>query len=518
MNRRIVMGVSCVMFLAFHGWCQTPDTADAMSEAYRSFWNEEVQQRIDEDIERYRKADAVVAVSGAVVGTDIRVEQLTHHFVFGANIFNFNQLGTSERNRRYKELFGNLFNSATIPLYWRHFEMQAGRPRFKEEYWDTEAYWNAVENPKAQPHWRRPAPDPIVEFCEEAGVRIHGHTMIWGARRWQYPEWIIDFAPDGEREIIQNWGGGRKTPTGLGYRPRKEEMTEVYGKLTPQEVEAQIPEFTREMKRLFEKRISELSAYYGTRIDSWDIVNESADDFAAGNMIQGNGICKSLYGLMPGDYTYEAFRFAQTLLPEKALLNINDYKNDQLYVDQVNDLQGRGCKIDVLGSQVHLFNPQQAVDIAAGKPIATPENIWKRMETLSKAGLPIHLSEFTITAPNDDEQGRQIQAAIARNLYRIWFSTEKMMGITWWNIVDDCGAPGEPTTSGLFTRNMEPKPSYYALDHLINHEWKTNLQLRADGKSQIHFRGFKGKYRITWKDSEGAYHEKIVNLTQDGRY
>ena len=62
-----------------------------------------------------------------------------------------------------------------------------------------------------------------------------------------------------------------------------------------------------------------------------------------------------------------------------------------------------------------------------------------------------------------------------RNLYRLWFSIKPMMGITWWNVVDDCGAPGEPSVSGLFTRNMEPKPSFYALDKLINHEWKTRL-------------------------------------------
>src|SRR3546814_4163303 len=104
---------------------------------------------------------------------------------------------------------------------------------------------------------------------------------------------------------------------------------------------------------------------------------------------------------------YESFRLAQTLLPDSALLNINDYKNDQSYVDQVEDLLQRGCEIDVMGSQMHLFNPQQCLDIAAGKPIESPEKVWEKMATLSEAGLPIHLSEITITAPGDDEQGRQ---------------------------------------------------------------------------------------------------------------
>src|SRR5690606_29436961 len=133
---------------------------------------------------------------------------------------------------------------------------------------------------------------------------------------------------------------------------------------------------------------------------------------------------------------------------------------------------------------------------------------------LSAANLPIHLSEITITAPGDDSRGRDIQAVVARNLYRLWFSTEKMMGITWWNIVDDCGAPGEPTTSGLFTRNMEPKPSYFVLNDLINNEWKTVLDANVSN-GKIAFRGFKGKYRLTWKDKDGNYREQIVEMKND---
>ena len=148
-------------------------------------------------------------------------------------------------------------------------------------------------------------------------------------------------------------------------------------------------------------------------------------------------------------------------------------------------------KIDILGSQMHLFNPKQCLDIAEGQDIESPTKVIERMKVLSAANLPIHLSEITITAPNDDELGRKIQAVVARNLYRLWFSTEKMMGITWWNVVDDCGAPGEPTTSGLFTRNMEPKPAYFALNDLIHGEWKTTLNAAVQ-QDKIKFRGFKG--------------------------
>lgn len=78
------------------------------------------------------------------------------------------------------------------------------------------------------------------------------------------------------------------------------------------------------------------------------------------------------------------------------------------------------------------------------------------------------------------------------------------MGITWWNLVDGCGAPGEPAISGIFTRNMEPKPAFYALNKLINEEWKTNLTLKPDKQGIIEFRGFRGLYRLSWTDNSGA--------------
>ena len=85
-----------------------------MSEGYWNFWNSDVQSAIDRDIEANRKADAFFKPAGLPPGADVKVEQIKSEFIFGAHIFNFDQLGTDERNRRYKELYGSLFNSATI--------------------------------------------------------------------------------------------------------------------------------------------------------------------------------------------------------------------------------------------------------------------------------------------------------------------------------------------------------------------------------------------------------------------
>ena len=85
------------------------------------------------------------------------------------------------------------------------------------------------------------------------------------------------------------------------------------------------------------------------------------------------------------------------------------------------------------------------------------------------------------------------------------------MGVTWWNTVDGGGVKGEPLVSGLFTRDMQKKPVYHALDQLINREWMTRTAAPAkDGA--VEFRGFRGRYRISWAGSDGVTHEKTVVL------
>jgi len=475
----------------------------AMSDAYWQIWNPEVQAQIDRMIDQNRKADAALKLEGVPAGTAVTVEQVSHDFIFGAHIFNFDQLGTPERNRAYKDLYGTLFNSATIAFYWKKFELEPGKPRFKAEARDTEAYWNAAEDPKSEPHWRRPASDPVVAFCESKGIRLLGHTIVWGNRTWQHPEWLFEkMCPADERAKILALG-----KDGLA-------------KLTPAQIADLAPVYTKEMHRLFEKRMAELADAYKGRIHSWDVVNESATDFSRGLMVPGDAICKSHYGLMPGDYAYHALKDADRLFPGNVLLNINDYLNTEAYTKQVIDLRARGCRIDIMGSQMHLFKPQDCLDIADGKPVNkpvnTPRQIWDTMATLAKAGLPLHLSEITITSPSNDERGQQIQAVIARNFYRVWFSVQPMMGITWWNVVDDCGAPGEPSVSGIFSRDMQPKPAYFALDTLINKEWKTRLTVNVGADGRAAFRGFKGKYRATWRDASGAEKTAMFHLAKDG--
>lgn len=412
-----------------------------MSEAYHNFWNKEVQAKIDSDIEKHRKADAIIMIPDIPPESIVNIKQIDHLFLFGGNIFLFGDMKSEAANEKYENTFGTLFNAATIPFYWKTLEPERGKPRYEA----GSSY-----------EYRRPPPDPVVEFCQSKGINMNGHAIIYGMRRWGHPTWM--------------------------------------------------PDNRKEMEPVFEAHVRELAMRYKDRIQRWDVVNESIN--------QANR------GIMPDDYTYKTFKWAMKYFPGSVQFNINDCDMhsgpSRRYVEIIRDLIDRGIRIDNAGIQMHIFNPEEALKIAGGADILTPEKVYAVLDCLSEAERPIHISEVTISAPDDTPAGKQIQAEITRNLYRLWFSYPKSMGITWWNVVDGGAAPGEPSCSGLFDTEMNPKPAYEVLNELINHEWKTVLNVKAGQKGIIKFRGFKGRYLISWKDKNGKRHSTEFHLKNDG--
>ena len=498
----------------------------AMSEKYWSIWNDEVQAKIDADIERNRKADATFEVA-APDGAEVKVEQIGHAFRFGAHIFNFDQLGRDEWNAAYKASYGDggIFNQATVAFYWREYEPMPGRFRAFGDYEDTARFWNSLTRAEAMEHpfWRRPAPAPAVNYLKSRGVAIHGHILIWGKAK---PNWIYDwYCPESEKRAFDaigiprsdakdfpktdNWDGGYNKYWRACW-------SNAYKSFSEAEIAAMAPTFVRRMPEIFRKRVFDVARDFGEVVDSWDVVNESSVDWRTYRKSRtGLPVWKSGYGLMPGDYPLHALLDAKEAFPAKANLAINDYNISPDFLAQVKELDDEGAKIDIVGCQMHLFNTNDCMRLALGETgiswISTPADIRGRLDMMAKTGRPLHVSEVTITSPGADDRSRMIQAVLTRNIYRAWFSHPKTMGITWWNTVDGGGVKCEPLVSGLFTTDLRHKPAYDALDDLINREWKTKTTAKASG-GKVAFRGFKGRYRLSWKDAEGKDCSKFVEV------
>lgn len=432
----LILVASCV------GTAFGQTSAPVISDVYKRRWEDPATvQRIEKGIRENRMAQAMLVLPSIKTGTDVTIEQTRHAFLFGGNTFLFGDLKTPEKNQRYAQTFGSLFNAATVAFYWKTLEKEQGKPRFAE----GSSY-----------EYRRPPPDPVVAYLESRGVCMNGHAIIYGMRRWGHPDWM--------------------------------------------------PEDRKAMEPIFEQHVKTLAQRYGARLQRWDVVNESID--------QANR------GLMPDDYTFKTFKWADKYFPASVRLGINDCDihggPSRRYVEIVRDLIGRGVRIDTVGVQMHIFNPQESRRIAEGADILTPAKSFAVLDCLLDTQRPIHVSEVTVSAPEDTEAGKAVQATLARNLYRLWFSHPGVMGITWWNVVDGGAAPGEPSFSGLYDTDLNPKPVYHALDALINHEWKTRLTLKAEAGKPLAFRGFKGRYRVTWTDDSGAVKSEEFELAKDG--
>ena len=84
--------------------------------------------RVNNGIEANRKGNAHInfkSISGELPkDITVKVEQITHEFKFGANIFMLDEFESEEKIKIYRAKFPEIFNLATVPFYWDALEPQ----------------------------------------------------------------------------------------------------------------------------------------------------------------------------------------------------------------------------------------------------------------------------------------------------------------------------------------------------------------------------------------------------------
>jgi len=126
----------------------------------------EILDKVDARIEKYRKGDAVLKLTadGKPLrnGIAVKIEQKRHKFLFGCNIFKLGRCRTPEDNAAYEKHFAALLNFATLPFYWWNYERRQGSP-------DDERT------------------DKIVRWCKAHDVTTKGHPLAWN---YVDPRWL----------------------------------------------------------------------------------------------------------------------------------------------------------------------------------------------------------------------------------------------------------------------------------------------------------------------------------------
>lgn len=119
----------------------------------------------------HRICESVVTVTDAsgvpLAHAEVVVSQVSHAFGFGNIGFDFLRLANGEPDEigteSLAELYADLFNTATLPFYWGHFEPVRGAP-------DTARLQQAAR-------WFR-----------QRGVTLKGHPLVWHTVQ---PDWLL---------------------------------------------------------------------------------------------------------------------------------------------------------------------------------------------------------------------------------------------------------------------------------------------------------------------------------------
>ncbi|GAB3965024.1 hypothetical protein GCM10028806_03510 [Spirosoma terrae] len=407
----------------------------AQSTRYDSLWSDPaIESRIQQGIETYRKGDFTLTL------TDKQGKPI--------------QKATVDiRQNSHDFLFGaNIFMLDGYPSAELNRKFENAFTKVFN-FASVPFYWKDVEPTPGQyrfaadspPIFRRPPPDKVVAFCKQHNIRMKGHTLVWDSPTASMPDW----AP--------------KNPDSL--------------------------------TSLVKKRIEVIGQRYKDDVLYWDVANES--------------FLRHMQVTMPDDYVFLGFKEAEknfnsinrliyNEVPE-TFLNKNFHgEYSYLYVF-IQNLLLRGAKVNGIGLQFHLF--PHLVDPKAVYEGTTsdfsPKSVLKVLDQLAKFKIPLNISEITFPVLSDSEEGRKKQALVTRNFYRLFFSHPAMEAITWWNMPDGKAWGNEgKLNSGLIDENLNPKPSYTALDDLINKEWKTAFTTSVNNGKPITFRGFYGDYAM----------------------
>ena len=147
--------------------------------------------------------------------------------------------------------------------------------------------------------------------------------------------------------------------------------------------------------------------------------------------------------------------------------------NPQQFVHAMRLPNGKPPPLDYFGLNPYTARPprlHQAVCCKGGRDIDDLPAFEKQLKQTYHRRVPLWLSEFTISS---DSANRAFNFFVSRNeqarwvtaAYKLVNSLSYVVGLGWFNLLDDPpSVPGHLTT-GLMTWNMEPKPAFYAYEH-----------------------------------------------------
>ena len=430
-------------------------------EQQKDFMDEKVKNGIEEN----RKGYAVIALKdyngNTVSNAKIKLNQKSHEFKFGANMLLLDELETPEKNEKYKEIFAQTFNMATLPFYWNATEPQKGVTRYDKN------------SPK---FYRRPPIDLCMEFCENNGIEPREHALAY---EQFFPEWLYDASvwevkkalENRYKEIAERYADKIRTIEVTNEMRWKRGKTCFYAEPDYVEWCFKTAEKYFPANQLAINEGFQIWADNGTPTDNYYLYIES--NLLKGARIDAIGLQYHMF--FTSENEYEATRPYYN--PEKI------YKHLDLYAN---------------------FNkPLQISEVTV--PAYSNDGVDEEIQ----AELIKNLYSIWFSHPNTEQI---IYWNLVDGYAHLWDPDPEKIRAS----LGDMTLGENYFYGGLLRFDMTPKPAFYAIKNLIEKEWHTECEVVADKLGKADFKGFYGKYdvEITYN---GKTVNKEINLSKNGK-
>ena len=416
-----------------------------------------MEDRIASGIEANRKGwmrlSFVDSEGNPVNNVSVKLEQKSHDFRFGCNLFMLDELETDEKNQKFKDMYPQLFNLATLPFYWANLEPRPGFLRF------------AKDSPK---DYRRPAPDLCLEYCAEKGIEPKLHCLV-------YDQWSPTWLPEDAQAIKAL------------LDKRISQIAERYADKIPS------------MEVINETQCSYITGKTDRKSTPFfledDIIEWSFDHsrrYLPTNKLIINEATGHIWG--------ERFKYTRSA-----------------YYLQIQRALEKGATIDSIGMQYHQFHKKEDEELKAAtllnperlyqvldtyaklnKPIQITEVTasaysWEPEDEYVQAEMIRNLYRIWFSHPN-------MEAIVYWNM---------IDGYAAYAVPGDMTNGENKYHGGLLRFDMSKKPAWEALDQLINHEWHTSIDTVCSANADL--KGFYGEYELT-ASVDGKEVKQVIHL------
>ncbi len=262
--------------------------------------------------------------------------------------------------------------------------------------------WKALQSDRSV--WTFDVPDQMVDFAEQNGMQVKGHTLAW-SKELSYPGWFL-------------------------VLPRAEQLVAI------------------------RDHIQAVVGRYAGRITAWDVWNEAMANDGSG-----------LLGGVSEDDIADAFRWAREADPDVVLL-YNDYKiagsgrkSDDVFA-MLQRLVAIGAPVDGVGFQMHVNladAPPSGAEVAAN--MARYEGLGLKV-TISE--MDVRIADLAGTT----DERLEAQADYYRDMVGVCLAAPNCLGVTFWGFTDRYSwidARHGADDPLLFDEKLVEKPAYFGV-------------------------------------------------------